>query len=84
MREHQYSDHPILNEFLDEEPTHPIVQVRAVQAQLDTAESLTEELIAGARALGYSVDPPKHWTERVEASLQVEQPAALVSTEVHQ
>ncbi len=55
MKENAYSDHPLLNEILDEEPTRPF---RAIEEQLNTAVSL-----------GYSTSPPRHWTERLEAEL---------------
>ena len=44
------------NEFIDEEPTSPF---RAIEEQLNTAVSL-----------GYSVSPPRHWTERLLEELE--------------
>ncbi len=51
MKENEYSDCTILNEILDEEPTNPFM---AIEQQLNTAVSL-----------GYSVSPPRHWTEKL-------------------
>jgi len=67
MKDSAYSDHPILNEILDEEPTSPFM---AIEQQLNTAVSL-----------GYSVSPPKHWTEKLMEDLDAV-PVAITEEDI--
>ena len=57
------------DDFMSEPDTKPFVRLDAVQRELDSAESLAAQLTGRAQALGYSVDPPKNWMERLEREL---------------
>lgn len=57
------------DDFMSEADTEPYVDLGIVQRQLDSAESVVAQLTGRAQALGYSVDPPKNWMERLELEL---------------
>lgn len=58
--ENSYSDHPVLNEIFDEEPTNPMIKV---QRQLNSSASVVDDFLAAARIRGY--DDDQHWTESI-------------------
>lgn len=51
----EYSAHPAL-EFLDEEPTEPVITLSS--------------LVSSAQDLGYDTNHKRHWTERLEEQLE--------------
>lgn len=51
------------DDFMNEPDTEPFI--RTVQRQLNSSESV----VAAGEILGYSADPPKHWTEKLEMEL---------------
>jgi hypothetical protein len=57
------------DDFMSEPDTEPFVRLDVVQRELDSAESLVAQLIGHARTLGYNVEPPKNWMERLEREL---------------
>lgn len=57
------------DDFMSEPDTQPFVRLDAVQRQLDSAESVVAQFTGRAQALGYNVDPPKNWMERLEQEL---------------
>jgi hypothetical protein len=59
--DNSYSNHPVLNEIFDEEPTNPMIDV---QNQLNSASSVVDEFLAAAYLHGYGGDDP-HWTESI-------------------
>lgn len=58
MSQTSYSDHPVLNELFDDEPTDPGTAIGEVQRQLDASESVVG-FMARARSLGYGVKRPE-------------------------
>lgn len=69
---HDPADHDFGFDFSDvDEPTQPFVRISVAQAELDTAESVVNQLLGTAQVLGYSVDPPKHWAEQLNEDLDV-------------
>jgi hypothetical protein len=63
ISEDEYED------FMSEPDTEPFTRLDVVQQQLDSAESVVAQFTGRAQALGYSVDPPKNWMDRLERDL---------------
>lgn len=72
------------DEFMDEAPTDPFVDLTYVQRLLDSTESVVAEFTGRAQVLGYHADQPQTWMERLELELgdtAVEVDEAMVMSE---
>jgi hypothetical protein len=63
INEDEYED------FMNEPDTEPFARLDLVQRELDSSESVVAEFTGRAQALGYSVDPPQNWMDRLEQEL---------------
>jgi hypothetical protein len=73
MGDSSYSDHPVLNDIFDDEPTQPDVSLAEAQRQLDGATSVAEGFLARGKSLGYREgrkEPVPQWIERLERELE--------------
>lgn len=57
------------DDFMNEPDTEPFANLDVVQRELDSSESVVAQFTGRAQALGYSVDPPSNWMDRLEREL---------------